>query len=165
MPDERQTIDGLLRESRVELDRLSPERAHAAMRRGALLIDIRSDSQRAADGVVPSGALFIARNVLEWRLDPSSGYQHPAVGGLERQIPGPLRFFVTRTGIPPRAPKAASTGIRPRGLRGVRVASLTLTDCGSVNSTDGAAAFAADTPVPAAPTTTTVTQPTILSRI
>ncbi len=38
---------------------------------GATLIDIRSDSQIARDGTIP-GALVIARNVLEWRLDPSS---------------------------------------------------------------------------------------------
>jgi hypothetical protein len=42
----------------------------AAMREGALLVDIRSDRQRAADGVIP-GAHFLSRNVLEWRLDPT----------------------------------------------------------------------------------------------
>ena len=52
---------------------------------GALLVDIRSERQRDADGVVP-GSLFIARNVLEWRMDPSSGHQHPSVGGLDRRV-------------------------------------------------------------------------------
>ncbi len=85
MSGQHQTIDGLLRESRARLDRVTPERASAAMDQGALLIDIRSESQRASDGVVP-GSLFVARNVLEWRLDPSSGHQHPAVGGLDRQV-------------------------------------------------------------------------------
>ena len=33
---------------------------------GAALIDIRSQSQCAADGVAPD-AIWIARNVLEWR--------------------------------------------------------------------------------------------------
>ena len=82
---ERQTIHGLLREARARLDRLSPQAAHAAMSDGALLIDIRSESQRAAGGVI-GGGLFIARNVLEWRLDPASGHQHPSVGGLDRQV-------------------------------------------------------------------------------
>ena len=77
MSGQHQTIDGLLRESRARLDRVTPERASAAMDQGALLIDIRSESQRASDGVVP-GSLFVARNVLEWRLDPHG----------ERRIPG-----------------------------------------------------------------------------
>ena len=40
------------------------------MRKGAQLVDIRSDSQRTADGTIP-GAAFVPRNVLEWRLDPA----------------------------------------------------------------------------------------------
>ena len=39
-------------------------------------MDIRSDRQRAVDGVIP-GARFIARNVLEWRLDPDSPDRDP----------------------------------------------------------------------------------------
>jgi len=45
------------------------------MASGATLIDIRSDSQVARDGTVP-GALVIARNVLEWRLDPDGESRH-----------------------------------------------------------------------------------------
>jgi rhodanese-related sulfurtransferase len=52
---------------------------------GATLIDIRSDSQIAADGVIV-GALVIARNVLEWRLDPASGHRHPDAPGLGDQV-------------------------------------------------------------------------------
>jgi rhodanese-related sulfurtransferase len=85
MGPERKTIDELLRESRARLDRLAAEGAHAAAHRGALLIDIRSECQREADGAVP-GALCIPRNVLEWRLDPSSGHQDPSVGGLDRHV-------------------------------------------------------------------------------
>jgi rhodanese-related sulfurtransferase len=44
------------------------------MRDGATLIDIRSDTQRASDGTIP-GAHFVARNVLEWRLDPTSPHR------------------------------------------------------------------------------------------
>jgi rhodanese-related sulfurtransferase len=79
------TIEELLREARAGLDRLSPQAAYEALCHGALLVDIRSESQRAQDGVIP-GALFIARNVLEWRLDPTSGHQHPAVGGRDRRV-------------------------------------------------------------------------------
>ena len=43
---------------------------------GAVLIDIRADSQVARDGIV-AGALVIPRNVLEWRLDPASEHRQP----------------------------------------------------------------------------------------
>ena len=43
---------------------------------GAALVDIRSEGQRAADGVVP-GAHPVPRNVLEWRLDPASDHRNP----------------------------------------------------------------------------------------
>ncbi len=32
------------------------------------------------------GALIIERNVLEWRLDPTSPYRHPAVTGPDQSI-------------------------------------------------------------------------------
>jgi rhodanese-related sulfurtransferase len=81
----RKTIDQLLSEARERIDRVSPEEAAAEITGGALLVDIRSESQRAADGVVP-GAVYHPRNVLEWRLDPESGYDDPAVGGVERRV-------------------------------------------------------------------------------
>jgi rhodanese-related sulfurtransferase len=79
------TIDDLLAEARSRLTRLDPVEADAAVREGALLIDIRAESQRAADGVVPR-ALFVARNVLEWRCDPSSEHRDPRIDGRERQL-------------------------------------------------------------------------------
>ena len=87
MPDgERKTIDLLLEECRQRLERLSPDEALGAMAEGATLIDIRSEIQRERDGVIP-GAHFIPRNVLEWRLDPASGYNDPALGdSLDRPL-------------------------------------------------------------------------------
>ena len=79
------TIDELLADARARLTRLDPEEAAAAVREGALIVDIRSESQRAADGVVP-GAVFVARNVLEWRCDPSSEHRDPRIDGRERQL-------------------------------------------------------------------------------
>ena len=64
------TVEELLAAARATLRRLAPADALAAMCDGALLVDIRSDSQRAADGTIP-GAAFVSRNVLEWRLDPT----------------------------------------------------------------------------------------------
>jgi rhodanese-related sulfurtransferase len=75
---ERTTVDELLAEARSGLRRLSPEEAQSAARAGALLIDIRSDSQRERDGVIP-GARFIARNVFEWRCDPTCEWRDDEV--------------------------------------------------------------------------------------
>ena len=72
----RTTIDELLADARSRLTRLGPAAALDAMRLGATLIDIRSDSQIAQDGVI-AGAVVIPRNVLEWRLDPTSAHRHP----------------------------------------------------------------------------------------
>jgi rhodanese-related sulfurtransferase len=44
---------------------------HAALERGAILVDIRPAAQRAEYGEIPA-AIVIERNVLEWRLDPRS---------------------------------------------------------------------------------------------
>lgn len=68
---ERRTIDEVLAEARATLRRYSPEEAAAALRRGAVLVDIRPAAQRAHEGEIP-GALVIERNVLEWRFDPAS---------------------------------------------------------------------------------------------
>ena len=82
----RRTIHDLLADARDRLgDRPGPEEAAAAMEEGALLVDFRSDSQRAADGQVP-GAPWYPRNVLEWRLDPASDAHVPELANPERQV-------------------------------------------------------------------------------
>jgi rhodanese-related sulfurtransferase len=84
---ERTTIAELLAAARARLDRLAPHEALAAMREeGAVLVDIRSELQRERDGVVP-GAAYHPRNVLEWRLDPSSGASDPELSAdLDRRL-------------------------------------------------------------------------------
>jgi rhodanese-related sulfurtransferase len=73
-------IDELLGEARGRLHRLSADGVPAALRRGAVLVDIRPQAQRAAEGEV-AGALVVERNVLEWRCDPTSDARLPhAVG-------------------------------------------------------------------------------------
>ena len=64
-------IDELLAEARRDLRRVSARQLAEAMASGALVVDIRPVEQRERDGALP-GALVIDRNVLEWRLDPSS---------------------------------------------------------------------------------------------
>jgi rhodanese-related sulfurtransferase len=72
-------IHDLLAGARARYRRVTPAQALAGMRAGALLIDIRTDTQRQRDGEIP-GALAIDRTVLEWRVDPASGAAHPAIG-------------------------------------------------------------------------------------
>lgn len=81
----RRTIDEVLAAARAELERLEAHAAHEAVARGALLVDIRQDTHRQRDGVIP-GALHLPRTVLEWRVDPDSPSRNPHVGGLERHL-------------------------------------------------------------------------------
>jgi rhodanese-related sulfurtransferase len=62
-----------------------PWAAQAATGADALLIDIRSEAQRARDGVVP-GAVFVARNVLEWRCDPANPHRDARIDGRARRL-------------------------------------------------------------------------------
>ena len=64
------TVEDLLARSRARLRRLTPGQAADETGRGAVLVDIRPERQRAAEGSVP-GALVVERNVLEWRFDPA----------------------------------------------------------------------------------------------
>lgn len=65
-------IDQVLAAARARLQRMDPEDAQrAVLEGGAILVDIRPEAQRGTEGSIP-GALIIERNVLEWRLDPSS---------------------------------------------------------------------------------------------
>ena len=81
----RRTIDELLEEARAFLDRLEPHGALEAVGSGALLVDIRTDTNRARDGIIP-GSLHLPRTVLEWRVDPDSPWRNPHVGGLDRHL-------------------------------------------------------------------------------
>jgi rhodanese-related sulfurtransferase len=73
-------IDGVLHAARGRLQRLVAEEVPAALERGALLVDIRPQAQRAREGDVPE-ALVIERNVLEWRCDPTSDVRLPQAVG------------------------------------------------------------------------------------
>ena len=80
------TVEELLTAARAQLgERLTPAEAYTAMREGAVLVDIRSDSQRAVDGVIP-GARFVARNVLEWRLDPTCAHRDPLLAHADHRL-------------------------------------------------------------------------------
>jgi rhodanese-related sulfurtransferase len=70
------TVDELLAAARARLDRVDPRQAAKEHEAGALLVDIRPREQRHREGAIP-GALVLERNVLEWRLDPTSASRIP----------------------------------------------------------------------------------------
>ncbi len=76
-PPGSRTIEEVLAGARARLSRLSPGQAQCAVTAGALLVDIRPQAQRLAEGEIP-GALIVERNVLEWRFDPHSAARLPA---------------------------------------------------------------------------------------
>ena len=82
---ERQTIDGYLAAARDRIERLTPEDAQRAMAEGALLVDTRCGDDRQRVGTIP-GSVHVPLSVLFWRLDPSSGYDDPALSDLARPV-------------------------------------------------------------------------------
>ena len=83
-PDES-AISRLLEESRRGLDRVEAGDLASVQAAGALVVDIRPVEQRQRDGELP-GALVIDRNVLEWRLDPSSPHRLSVAADGDRRI-------------------------------------------------------------------------------
>lgn len=81
----RKSIHELLDDARASLERVEPGHAYAEMQKGVVLIDTRSEDQRAAQGAIP-GALEIPLSVLEWRVDPDSGHRDSSIGGVESRI-------------------------------------------------------------------------------
>jgi rhodanese-related sulfurtransferase len=69
--DDIAAVDALLHAARRRLDRVEPADLAAEMAAGALVVDTRPIEQRRRDGDLP-GAVVVDRNVLEWRLDPTS---------------------------------------------------------------------------------------------
>ncbi len=82
---ERNSIAKILAEARQSLLRVTPEQLSGERENGTLIVDIRPVEQRQRDGELP-GAIVIDRNVLEWRLDPSSEHRIPQVTGYDIRI-------------------------------------------------------------------------------
>ena len=72
----RATIDALLEHARRGLERVEADQLAEEVANGAVVIDIRPADQRERDGELP-GAVVVDRNVLEWRLDPTSPHRLP----------------------------------------------------------------------------------------
>jgi rhodanese-related sulfurtransferase/mannose-6-phosphate isomerase-like protein (cupin superfamily) len=79
-------IEQMLTAARAKLRRLTPCEAHeAATEKGAILVDIRPEAQRLAEGRIP-GALVVERNVLEWRFDPTSSARLPVATDYDLRV-------------------------------------------------------------------------------
>jgi rhodanese-related sulfurtransferase len=64
-------IDRAMAEAAHGMDRVQPHELDAELEAGALVVDTRPEANRRDEGELP-GAVVVERNVLEWRLDPTS---------------------------------------------------------------------------------------------
>jgi rhodanese-related sulfurtransferase len=78
-------IDDLLAAARARLERVEPHELAASFAAGDLVVDIRPEANRREEGELP-GALVVDRNVLEWRLDPTSGSELPVAHDGRRVV-------------------------------------------------------------------------------
>ena len=85
MTDPPSRIDALLATVRKSLVRVHPADLADAVAAGAVVVDFRPAEQRQRYGELP-GATVICRNVLEWRLDPTSPYRLPGLVGPDTQV-------------------------------------------------------------------------------
>jgi rhodanese-related sulfurtransferase len=75
----------LARARAVIAPRPGPDDLDAVRAAGGLVVDTRPVELRRRDGEMP-GALIVDRNVLEWRLDPTSDHRLPEVTGPDQPI-------------------------------------------------------------------------------
>jgi rhodanese-related sulfurtransferase len=87
MPESEQSsaVERLLARARDGLDRVHSASLAQEMAAGALLVDIRPVENRDHEGALP-GSVVIDRNVLEWRLDPTSPDRIAEAGDPELRI-------------------------------------------------------------------------------
>ncbi len=71
-------IDRALVAARARISRVDPATAARMRDAGALLVDTRPQAQCETHGLI-EGAVAIERNHLEWRLDRSGEWMHPAM--------------------------------------------------------------------------------------
>jgi rhodanese-related sulfurtransferase len=79
------TVDDLIERARRRIRRVGPHELEGLMAEDGLVVDIRPEQQRRAEGAMP-GAVVVERNVLEWRLDPHCEHRLPEVGDVRRPV-------------------------------------------------------------------------------
>jgi len=70
------SVDDLLAAARADYERVTPAEAYERAASGAVIVDIRPEWQRRAQGEIP-GSVIVERNHLEWRLHPDSDARLP----------------------------------------------------------------------------------------
>ncbi|MEY2570417.1 MAG: hypothetical protein QOE63_767 [Acidimicrobiaceae bacterium] len=79
-------VDRLLADARARLGRrATPADLDDVVARGGLVIDTRPVAQRDTDGSLPV-AIVVDRNVLEWRLDPTSPHRLPELTSADQPV-------------------------------------------------------------------------------
>lgn len=78
-------VTRLLDRAREHLTRYSPAQAAEAMRRGAVLVDLRPTEYRWRFGEIP-GAVAVSRHVLEWRVDMTGPWHLKELTGADQEI-------------------------------------------------------------------------------
>ena len=102
-------VDRLLARARAAIaPRSGPGDLAAVWAAGGLVVDIRPTELRERDGEMP-GALVVDRNVLDWRLDPTSPHRLAALTGPDQ----PVVLFCDEG----YASSLAAAGLRDLGLR------------------------------------------------
>ena len=81
----RRNINEVLAAAQARLARVTPQQAAARAKDGWTIVDVRASDLRALHGRIP-GSVHAPLNVLEWRVDPESGNQEPALAGHEDRL-------------------------------------------------------------------------------
>ena len=88
--EDRRNIHDLVTQARTRISRWTPQELDLAQRSagpngGPLVLDIRSPSCREEDGIIP-GSIHAPRTVLEWRVDPASGYSLDEIHSFDQPL-------------------------------------------------------------------------------
>jgi rhodanese-related sulfurtransferase len=75
----------MLADARARIRRVGPAELAGVVAAGGLVVDIRPQAQREAEGHLP-GALVIERNVLEWRFDLQGAHHLDGLTGYDQPV-------------------------------------------------------------------------------
>ena len=84
---DRFTVHDLVAEARSTLERLSPADLQRELSSDGelLVLDTRQIGDRERDGYI-NGSVHVPLSVVEWRVDPASGYTHSGISGFDQRI-------------------------------------------------------------------------------
>ncbi len=85
MNEAPRSIDDITAEARERIERHIPQAALSAQRAGAVIVDTRDSADRTREGAIP-GAVWVPRNLLEWRADPAAEAPDPRLADRSLQL-------------------------------------------------------------------------------